>query len=300
MLGGYDHPLLNRWLKAGYAVVQTDYEGLGTPGDHPYLIGVSEGRSVLDMVPRRAQAGFDGSASGVVIAGHSQGGHAALWAASLQRKWAPELTLRGTVAFAPASHIGDQAALLRALDRARGGLSGLAALIIRGHRHRPAGPERPGRPQRPREGALPGDRAPSAWATSPSQTSFGGLAPAELLRPDTPIDAVVAALNANDPETLTRPRPGPDRAGRRADTTVFPNFTQSLVSEIKATVTYKTYNGVDHGGVVTQSRSAGERTRRSSSARGRLAPRRRRLWRSPGCSRRRWSAGPPAPSPSPG
>ena len=50
MLGGYDHALLNRWLKAGYAVVRTDYEGLGTPGDHPYLIGVSEGRSVLDMV----------------------------------------------------------------------------------------------------------------------------------------------------------------------------------------------------------------------------------------------------------
>ena len=24
-------PLLNRWLKAGYAVVRTDYEGLGTP-----------------------------------------------------------------------------------------------------------------------------------------------------------------------------------------------------------------------------------------------------------------------------
>ena len=48
--GGYDHALLNRWLKAGYAVVRTDYEGLGTPGDHPYLIGVSEGRSVLDMV----------------------------------------------------------------------------------------------------------------------------------------------------------------------------------------------------------------------------------------------------------
>src|SRR4051794_25148715 len=27
----YDSPLLNRWLKAGYAVVRTDYEGLGTP-----------------------------------------------------------------------------------------------------------------------------------------------------------------------------------------------------------------------------------------------------------------------------
>ena len=39
-LGGYDHALLQGWLKAGYAVVRTDYAGLGTPGDHPYLIGV--------------------------------------------------------------------------------------------------------------------------------------------------------------------------------------------------------------------------------------------------------------------
>ena len=88
--GGYDHALLNRWLKAGYAVVRTDYEGLGTPGDHPYLIGVSEGRSVLDMV--RAARKLDSNiGKRVVIAGHSQGGHAALWAASLQRKWTPEL-----------------------------------------------------------------------------------------------------------------------------------------------------------------------------------------------------------------
>src|SRR3954467_7968446 len=45
----YDSPLLNSWLKAGYAVVRTDYEGLGTPGPHPNLIGSSEGRSTLDM-----------------------------------------------------------------------------------------------------------------------------------------------------------------------------------------------------------------------------------------------------------
>src|SRR3954454_3023861 len=51
MPGNYDSQLLNTWLKAGYAVVRTDYEGLGNPAaPHPYLIGVSEGRSVLDIV----------------------------------------------------------------------------------------------------------------------------------------------------------------------------------------------------------------------------------------------------------
>ena len=49
----YDSPLLNRWLKAGYAVVRTDYEGLGTPGVHPFLVGTSE--VSLDGVTFRAQ-----------------------------------------------------------------------------------------------------------------------------------------------------------------------------------------------------------------------------------------------------
>ena len=38
-------------LRQGYVVVATDYPGLGVPGmNHPYLIGVSEGRAVLNSV----------------------------------------------------------------------------------------------------------------------------------------------------------------------------------------------------------------------------------------------------------
>ena len=36
------------FLDAGYVVAATDYEGIGTPGLHPFLVGESEGRSVLD------------------------------------------------------------------------------------------------------------------------------------------------------------------------------------------------------------------------------------------------------------
>src|SRR3954447_26308593 len=94
MPANYDSPLLNSWLKAGYAVVRTDYEGLGVPNvTHPYLIGVSEGHSVLDIV--RAARKLDPKiGKQVVIAGHSQGGHAALWANSLAKKWTPELKVR--------------------------------------------------------------------------------------------------------------------------------------------------------------------------------------------------------------
>lgn len=34
----------------GYAVVRTDYEGLGTPGPHPYLMGQSAGAAMTDIV----------------------------------------------------------------------------------------------------------------------------------------------------------------------------------------------------------------------------------------------------------
>jgi pimeloyl-ACP methyl ester carboxylesterase len=257
VLGGYDHPLLNRWLRAGYAVVRTDYEGLGTPGDHPYLIGVSEGRSVLDIV--RAARRLDGRiGERVVIAGHSQGGHAALWAAALQRKWTPELRLRGTLAFAPASHIGDQAALLRALTEPSG-LSGLAALILRGiDIARPDLNVQAGLSAR--AAALYPEIGTKCLGGLYAPTSFGGLAPADLLQPGVPVDAVVAALNANDPETLTVR--GPVRIEQGLDdTTVFPNFTQSLAREIKADVSYKTYRGLDHAEIVLNRTPAADATK---------------------------------------
>jgi hypothetical protein len=37
-------------VTAGNVLVATDYPGIGTPGMHPYLVGQSEGRSVLDSV----------------------------------------------------------------------------------------------------------------------------------------------------------------------------------------------------------------------------------------------------------
>jgi hypothetical protein len=90
-------------VKRGAVLVATDYEGLGTPGDHPYLVGVAAGRDVLDSVRAAASLPDVGTLGGVVIAGHAQGGGAALWAAQIARSYAPELHLRGVVALAPAA-----------------------------------------------------------------------------------------------------------------------------------------------------------------------------------------------------
>jgi len=98
---------LNEWLRQGYAVVKTDYQGLGTPGPHPYLIGEVEARGAVDMV--RAARHIDPSLSRDWLAmGHSQGGQAAIYASHLGPLYAPELNLTGAVAISPASHLGEQ------------------------------------------------------------------------------------------------------------------------------------------------------------------------------------------------
>ena len=59
-------------LAAGTAIVFTDYPGLGTPGPHPYLVGESEGRAVLDSI-RAARQLLGGAASDTAaIYGHSR------------------------------------------------------------------------------------------------------------------------------------------------------------------------------------------------------------------------------------
>lgn len=93
-------PLIERDM----VVTFTDYEGLGTPGRHPYLVGESEARGVLDIV-RAAQHLEVGAGDRVVIWGHSQGGHAALFANEVAEDWAPDLEVLGTIAVAPPSQL---------------------------------------------------------------------------------------------------------------------------------------------------------------------------------------------------
>lgn len=94
-------PALEDAIARGYVVVATDYEGLGTNGPHPYLVGGSAGRSVLDAI-RAAQAIADAGASRrFAVWGESQGGHASLWTGQIARDYAPELELVGVAAAAP-------------------------------------------------------------------------------------------------------------------------------------------------------------------------------------------------------
>ena len=93
-------------LARGYVVVATDYPGLGVPGQiHPYLIGVSEGRAVLDSVRAARALPRTGASNRFAVWGHSQGGHAALYTGQLAASYAPELKLVGVAAAAPATYL---------------------------------------------------------------------------------------------------------------------------------------------------------------------------------------------------
>ncbi|MFC9972208.1 lipase family protein [Spirillospora sp. NPDC127200] len=105
-----DITYLTQWMARGYAIVSTDYVGLGTPGVHPYLDGRTAAYSAADMV--RAARSFDRSLAAKWVAiGQSQGGHAALFAAALAPEYAPDLDFRGAVATGPPSNLESVVAL---------------------------------------------------------------------------------------------------------------------------------------------------------------------------------------------
>lgn len=105
-------PALDHVVERGWAVVATDYTGLGTPGPHPYLIGPGEGHSVLDSLRAARQLEGLHLAPETVVWGHSQGGHAALWAGQLASEYAPELEVVGIAAMSPAADVPALAANL--------------------------------------------------------------------------------------------------------------------------------------------------------------------------------------------
>jgi len=100
-------PGLTDMLARGYVVAATDYPGLGTPGMHPYLIGESEARAVLDSVRAARELPEAHAGRRFAVWGHSQGGHAALFSGQLAAQYAPELTLVGVAAAAPATYLAE-------------------------------------------------------------------------------------------------------------------------------------------------------------------------------------------------
>ena len=91
-------------LRKGWTVAAPDYPGLGTATAHPYLIGASEARSMIDSV--KAARNLDSAlTTKYALDGHSQGGQGALFAGQLAPSYDGDLVLRGVAAIAPVSNV---------------------------------------------------------------------------------------------------------------------------------------------------------------------------------------------------
>lgn len=88
---------LKRWLEQGYAIVTSDYQGLGTAGTHPYLATRPASYSNLDVI-RAVQNSPYPLSDRVVLVGQSQGAAAAFATAGYFPQYAPELDIRAVVA----------------------------------------------------------------------------------------------------------------------------------------------------------------------------------------------------------
>jgi pimeloyl-ACP methyl ester carboxylesterase len=98
-------PERNRIVMAGWVVVATDYSFAEKGGPHPYLIGEAEARAALDSVRAARQISELTLDKRMVVWGHSQGGHAALWTGIVGPRYAPDLEVCGVAAIAPAANI---------------------------------------------------------------------------------------------------------------------------------------------------------------------------------------------------
>lgn len=116
-------------IAQGWAVVATDYIGLGTAGPHPYLVGLPTAHASLDAVRAARELAEADLGAQTVVWGHSQGGGGALWTGAVADEYAPDVPLAGVAALAPA---GDPPGLIDALPRITGG-SIFASFAVAGY-----------------------------------------------------------------------------------------------------------------------------------------------------------------------
>lgn len=247
--------LLDGYVQRGYAVAATDYQGLGPPGLHPFLQGVIEGRGGLDIV--RAARAFDPAiGKRYVLMGHSQGGHADLFAAAIAPAYAPELDLLGNVAFAPASHIAEtiESMTVGTTPSLRLGYS---MYVLESFPSNHPGID------------LSKLLAPAALAHLPETrklcisalvtTGYWSTAiPKDQFLPGADLTEILKVATANEPSTLTITVPTFIAQGT-ADDTVVPAWTDDVVRTLcrgGTRVAYSVYPGAGHEDVVDQAADA--------------------------------------------
>jgi pimeloyl-ACP methyl ester carboxylesterase len=239
--------LLDAFVKKGYVIVASDYQGLGVSGFHPFLQGAPTGRNALDIL-RAARTLEPKIGMHYAVMGHSQGGQVDLFAAAEGPAYVPEYKLVGNVAFAPASQISGR--LDAVMTSAKTELSlpyVLYVLQSYAKSNRAIDLKRILTPQALShlpdllDGCMTHALTTGYWSTAISKDQF-------LPKPD--IAAFLKVAAQNEPGPLRIAAPTMVMQGM-SDVTVFPKDTDSMTRQLCArgnTIAYKPFPGADHNG----------------------------------------------------
>jgi pimeloyl-ACP methyl ester carboxylesterase len=96
-------PVIDDLLSQDWEVTASDYQGEGTPGLLPYLVGSVAAHDTIDIVRAAGHLALAKASKDYVVWGHSEGGQTALFSLSIGARYAPDLHLKGVVAGAPPS-----------------------------------------------------------------------------------------------------------------------------------------------------------------------------------------------------
>lgn len=254
--GGPEHDYISRiavlldgLVRAGFAVVATDYQGLGSGDFHPFLQGVPNARNALDMI-RAAREREPSLGSRFGVLGHSQGGHAALFTAAEAPSHAPELQLVGSIAMAPGSQIAARLAAVMASPQAELALpyvlyvvQSYATTFPEVDLTRILTPEAIARLPELRVQCMTHALTTSYWARAIARDQF---------RRDAALGPFLAVAARNEPGSLVIRSPLMVMQGA-GDMTVRPADTDQTVRQFcggGATLEYRAFPGVDHDGVM--------------------------------------------------
>jgi pimeloyl-ACP methyl ester carboxylesterase len=247
--------LLDGFVRAGFAIVATDYQGLGSGDFHPFLQGMPNARNALDMI--RAARELEptlGARFGVM--GHSQGGHAALFTAAEAPRHAPELQLVGSIAMAPGSQIAARLSTVMASPRAELALPYVLYVLQSYATTFPAvdltrilTPQAIARLPELHVRCMTHALTATSWATAIARAQF---------RTDAALGPFLAVAARNEPGGLSIGSPVLVMQGA-GDVTVRPQDTDATVRRLCAAGTplaYSTFPGVDHDGVMVSGAAA--------------------------------------------
>lgn len=246
-----DSAYLAAWLNAGYAIVSTDYEGLGTPGPHQYLNGRSEAFGAIDSV-RAARKLSLGLGRKWLAVGQSQGAQGVLFTGPIAPWYAPELDLRGVVATAPLSQVRMTLDAVRPFEPGRPANPFVVPILAGVEASHPRSFE-PADYLTPFGSELLEGIETTDCFTQLAQKAAGHLS--EDLYAVSPDEAerVITLLEQDGEIPIVKHSRPVFIAQGLADTVVYPAATAVTADKLRAVgndLTFRTYPGADHNGVM--------------------------------------------------